>query len=100
MDNKNIKCSFWGFRMINKKALSFSTLLFPWLTTPLIGKKSFIRFLPAATFIGYTYSILSEIADKRKWWKVRNGLFWLPIRFFLPSRFFLNNNHLGNQNSL
>jgi len=62
--------------MINKKkALSLCTLVLPWLTTPMIGKNSFIRFLPVATFIGYIFSLLSEIADKRKWWKVRNGLF-------------------------
>jgi hypothetical protein len=62
--------------MINKrKALSFSTLVIPWLTTPLIGKNSFVRFLPVATFIGYIFSLLGEIADRRKWWKVKNALF-------------------------
>jgi hypothetical protein len=45
------------------------------LTTPLIGKNSFVRFLPVATFIGYIFSFLSEIADRRKWWKVKNALF-------------------------
>jgi hypothetical protein len=31
--------------------------------------------LPAATFSGYFFSILSEIAADRKWWKVKNTLF-------------------------
>jgi len=62
--------------MIDKrKALSFSILVIPWITTPFLGKNSFIRFLPVATFIGYIFSFLSEIADRRKWWKVKNALF-------------------------
>lgn len=62
--------------MIDKrKALSFCTLVIPWLSTPLMGKKSFVRFLPVATFVGYVFSFLSEIADRNKWWKVKNALF-------------------------
>ncbi|OIJ20147.1 hypothetical protein BKP45_10195 [Anaerobacillus alkalidiazotrophicus] len=62
--------------MISKrKVLSFCILVLPWLTTPLIGKNTFVRFLPVATFIGYIFSFLSEIADRRKWWKVKNALF-------------------------
>jgi hypothetical protein len=76
MDNNYINCFLMGVLMIDKKrALSFCTLVLPWITTPLIGKNSFIRFLPAVTLIGYVFGILSDIADKRKWWKVRNGLF-------------------------
>ncbi|MDR4949799.1 hypothetical protein [Neobacillus cucumis] len=62
--------------MINKrKALSFCTLFIPWLTIPLIGKNTFIRFMPVATFVGYIFGFLSETADNKKWWKVKNGLF-------------------------
>lgn len=62
--------------MINKrKALSFSILVIPWLTAPLLGNNSFVRFLPVSTFIGYIFSLLSEIADRRKWWKVKNAIF-------------------------
>lgn len=62
--------------MIDKrKALSFSTLVIPWLTTPLMGKNSFVRFLPVATFVGYVFCFLSEIAYRNKWWKVKNALF-------------------------
>ncbi|MGJ7922114.1 hypothetical protein [Neobacillus sp. LXY-4] len=62
--------------MIDKrKALSFCILVVPWLTSPLLGKNSFVRFLPVATFVGYIFSFLSEIADEKKWWKVKNALF-------------------------
>jgi hypothetical protein len=62
--------------MINKrKTLSFCTLVIPWLTIPLIGKNTFIRFMPVATFVGYFFGFLSETADNNKWWKVKNPLF-------------------------
>lgn len=41
----------------------------------MIGKNSLIRFLPAATFIGYIFSFLCEIGVRRKWWRITNGLF-------------------------
>lgn len=62
--------------MINKrKVLSFCILVVPWLTAPMIGKNTLIRFFPVATFIGYIFSFLSEIADRKRWWKVKNALF-------------------------
>ncbi|NRD76793.1 hypothetical protein HPT25_04715 [Bacillus sp. BRMEA1] len=61
--------------MSKRKILSICTLIIPWLTAPLIGKNTFIRFLPVATFIGYIFGFISEIADNRKWWKVKNALF-------------------------
>ncbi|MGP0688401.1 hypothetical protein ACW5UC_17830 [Priestia aryabhattai] len=33
-----------------KLIISLSMLIFPWLTAPFIGTKSFVRFLPVATF--------------------------------------------------
>lgn len=59
----------------NRKVLSFLTLVLPWISTIFIDKKSFIRFLPSATFIGYLFALFSEIADKKRLWKVKNGLF-------------------------
>lgn len=58
----------------NRKVLSFLTLVLPWISTIFIDKKSFIRFLPSATFIGYLFALFSEIADKKGLWKVKNGL--------------------------
>ncbi|MEH7098072.1 hypothetical protein [Neobacillus vireti] len=59
----------------SRKFLSTCTLVVPWLTVPLIGKNTFFRFLPVATFVGYIFSFLSETADNKKWWKVKNALF-------------------------
>jgi hypothetical protein len=61
--------------MNKKKALSLFILFGPWLTVPLIGKGSFIRFLPATTFVNLIISLLSVIADKKKMWKVKNPIF-------------------------
>lgn len=80
--------------MINKrKILSFCTLVLPWLTIPLIGKNTFIRYMPVATFIGYFFGIISETADNNKWWKVKNPLFpnnRLDISYLL-GLFFITN---------
>ena len=62
--------------MLNsRRFLSACTLVVPWLTVPLIGKNTFLRFLPVATFVGYIFGFLSETADNKKWWKVKNALF-------------------------
>jgi hypothetical protein len=58
-----------------KKILSLGTLLLPWLTVPLIGRNSFIRFLPVTTFVNFILALVSIPADNRKWWKVKNPLF-------------------------
>lgn len=58
-----------------KKLLSLVILIVPWLTVPLIGKKSFIRFLPATTFVNLLISLFSVVAEKKKLWKVKNPLF-------------------------
>lgn len=48
----------------------FLTLIFglPWLTTPLLGKDTFKRFLPAAVFISLLVELEGRLARKRKWW--------------------------------
>jgi hypothetical protein len=62
--------------MINKKkVLSLFILIGPWLTIPLIGKSPFIRFLPATTFVNLFISLFSVIADRKKFWKVKNPIF-------------------------
>ncbi|MDC3415211.1 hypothetical protein NC797_09315 [Aquibacillus sp. 3ASR75-11] len=58
-----------------RKILAWGILVLPWITVPLIGKKSFIRFLPATTFVDLILSLFSVVADKRKLWKVKNPLF-------------------------
>ncbi|TCN20423.1 hypothetical protein [Mesobacillus foraminis] len=53
---------------MNKKMVaSLSMLLLPWLTVPFLGK-SFFRFLPAATFVNLFITVLSVIANRKKWY--------------------------------
>lgn len=58
-----------------RKLLALSTLIVPWLTVPFIGKTSFIRFLPAATFANLILSLCSVVADRKKLWKLKNPIF-------------------------
>ncbi|WP_245844316.1 hypothetical protein [Oceanobacillus rekensis] len=57
-----------------RKVFSLAMLIIPWLTVPFLGKRSFFRFLPAASFINLFLSALSLIANKKKWWKNTNPL--------------------------
>jgi hypothetical protein len=78
--------------MINKrKSLSFCIFILPWLTAPFIGKRNFSRFLPSATFIGFLFTLFSEYADKKKYWKVKNALFpgYVLDYSFLGGLFFI-----------
>ncbi|WP_442599386.1 hypothetical protein [Neobacillus sp. D3-1R] len=54
--------------MKNKKWMLIGMLIAPWFSLPLLGKKSFKRFLPAVIFINIVIFIESIIAYKRKWW--------------------------------
>jgi len=56
---RNIKLVMWGL------------LILPILSVGFIGKKYFFRFLPSATFVSLLLALMSEIADSRKWWKVK-----------------------------
>ncbi|MFP7485483.1 hypothetical protein SFC65_15045 [Priestia filamentosa] len=57
-----------------KKTFSLAMIIIPWLTVPFMGKKSFLRFLPVASFINLFLSLLSLKANKRKWWMNKNPL--------------------------
>ncbi|WP_335871997.1 hypothetical protein [Bacillus sp. 2205SS5-2] len=61
--------------MNSKKLLSLSILLIPWFTVPLIGRKTFTRYLPATTFVNLIISLVSVIAEKKKLWRVKNPIF-------------------------
>lgn len=80
--------------MINqkKKTLSLCTLTIPWVSALFIGRKSFIRFLPAAAFAVDVFALLSDAADKKRLWKVNNGLF---PRLTLDVPYFYAKNNLG-----
>lgn len=51
----------------SKTVLSLSMIL-PWVTAPLLGKKTFKRYLPAGVFIASMVKLVNVIAKKRKWW--------------------------------
>lgn len=52
----------------NKMFLLVLTLV-PWLSVPMLGKRNFKRFLPAAFFIVVWISVESIMAKKRVWWR-------------------------------
>lgn len=62
------------YKQNKKKAFSLAMLIIPWLTVPFMGKISFFRFLPVASFINLFISVLSLISNKKKWWRNKNPL--------------------------
>ncbi|MDP4170573.1 MAG: hypothetical protein Q8906_08175 [Bacillota bacterium] len=54
--------------MKNFKLLLLASLLAPWLTLPLIGRRDLKRFFPAGLFIALVVRAESTIAKKRVWW--------------------------------
>ncbi|MBT2730472.1 hypothetical protein J7E63_26965 [Bacillus sp. ISL-75] len=62
------------FKNNKKVVFSLGMLFIPWLTVPFLGKKSFFRFLPVASFTNLFISMFSVIANKRKWWINKNPI--------------------------
>ncbi|MED3574815.1 hypothetical protein ACTHO0_09455 [Cytobacillus praedii] len=54
--------------MRQNKLIMLLIMILPWLTIPLIGKKSIKRYLSAGIFISIIVTIESFIAKKRRWW--------------------------------
>lgn len=52
----------------NTKLLLGAMMVIPFLSIPLIGKKSFKRFMPAGIFISLVVGAVSVMARKWKWW--------------------------------
>lgn len=50
----------------------YALLSLPWLLLPLIGKKTFKTYGPAAIFMAHLIRLESEVAEKRKWWKIKH----------------------------
>jgi hypothetical protein len=50
------------------KLLLIIMFIIPWLTLPLLGKKSLKRFLPAGIFISLVVTFESILAKRRRWW--------------------------------
>ncbi|PFO00939.1 hypothetical protein COJ85_18285 [Bacillus sp. AFS076308] len=49
-------------------------MLVPWLSVPMLGKRNFKRFLPAAFFITCWISVESILAKRRVWWRFYDRL--------------------------
>lgn len=49
-----------------KKAAALSMLIIPWFTVPFLSNKSFVRFLPVASFAYLSIIVLSVIANRKK----------------------------------
>ena len=64
-----------------KMAFSLATLILPWLTVPFMGKRSFFRFLPVASFVNLSISVFSLFCNRKKWWVTKNPLSPGPIDF-------------------
>ncbi|MFC4619556.1 hypothetical protein ACFO4N_12615 [Camelliibacillus cellulosilyticus] len=62
--------------MVKHKKVIFSLaiLILPWLTVPFMGKRSFLRFLPVASFVNLFLSVFSLICNQKKWWKTNNPI--------------------------
>ncbi|WHY67092.1 hypothetical protein [Neobacillus sp. SuZ13] len=64
-----------------KVAFSLATLILPWLTVPFMGKRSFFRFLPVASFVNLVLSVFNLICYRKKWWVTKNPISPGPIDF-------------------
>lgn len=42
--------------------------ILPWLTLPLLGAKTFKRFLPGAIFMSIYVTLEGRLAEKKRWW--------------------------------
>lgn len=64
-----------------KKTFALCMLIIPWLTVPFMGRNSFFRFLPVACFTNLFISVLSLVANRKKWWVDKNPISPGPIDF-------------------
>ncbi len=69
--------------MKNSKLIYIAVLILPWLTVPLLGRKTFKKYLPAALFIRTFTKGLDIFGEKKKWWRFYKGIFHLDsMNFF------------------
>jgi hypothetical protein len=55
--------------MKNSKLFYITLLIIPWLTVPLLGRKSFIKYLPASIFMSTFTKAIDLFGEKKKWWR-------------------------------
>ena len=56
--------------MRKNKMILLAMMVLPWLSLPLLGKRSFKRFYPGALFISVWVAVESIVAKKRMWWRI------------------------------
>ncbi|RXI99831.1 hypothetical protein DS745_13185 [Anaerobacillus alkaliphilus] len=61
--------------MKNWKPFLIAVMIVPWFSIPLIGKRSFKRFFPAALIMSVVVVFESFLARNRTWWWVYKNLF-------------------------
>lgn len=60
--------------MKNPKLFYLLLLILPWLTVPLLGRKSFMKYLPAAIFMSTFTKAIDLFGEKKKWWRFYKGI--------------------------
>lgn len=60
--------------MKNSKSFYTALLILPWLTVPLLGRKSLIKYLPAAIFMSTFTKAIDLFGEKKKWWQFYKGI--------------------------
>ena len=71
LGNSNLNECLEGVKMkIMKysKTLLSLTMIIPWATAPLLGKKTLKHYFPAGIMIALMVRVVNVIAKKRKWW--------------------------------
>jgi hypothetical protein len=63
-----------GGKMKNRKWFLLSILIIPWLTIPLLGRKSFKKYYTSATFICIFTKLIDIFGEKKKWWRFYKGI--------------------------
>jgi hypothetical protein len=58
--------------MKKKKVFSLIMIILPWMSILFMDKKSFLRYLPVASFVNLFISVFSVVSNKRRWWKNKN----------------------------
>lgn len=54
------------------KLFSIVMIIIPWLSVLLMDKRSFLRYLPVASFVNLFISVFSVVSNKRRWWVNKN----------------------------
>lgn len=76
--------------MKNSKLLLIAIAVIPWLTIPLLGRRSFRTFFPASLFMYNFLKVVSVIGKRKKWWGLYEGIPPLnSMDFFMFGPYFI-----------